>query len=599
MANRILQLLRSSQLYSSLAAAKTAVQGTNASAKDGEIRIARYNAGTEQAPEIKSLLCVFHNASGITPAGWTFVQDSDAANAALQTEVDAIETAVGLSESGAYQAPSGTNYLGETTSVMGALGALDTAVDGIQDAINAMDENENYGDNDTVTSDGKVITAVKQVDGAVSALSSDFSDLKLAGYSKTNDSGAIAATDTVEQAFSKLENGIAAVSGIDLLAEGDAIDIAEGTDTNAGKTVISAKYDNDTITLNNDGELQTALTLNYNAAVTTDGSEAPATITLQTTGANPTVLGTVNVSSIIGNGILQSTSYSTTTGILTLTFANADGSTTPVQVDLTDMFDVDDIAVKNDSTDFLTFAPVSPEAETGQALIGVKLADVTYTATSGNTPASLTVDTTNGKLLDASDAIPAINSYVADVLANANANLAVTAEGDAYVSATVDANVDNKHVIVESNVVTMANASSSNTGLADAYDVKNYVDTKVGAEETRATGAEQALNTVLTGSADGTYSTNIGGASVVADMNTIDSRLDAVEATAGTALQSVSPGNNAIGVGTKDANENQTISLVLDQTTANTDQGLTGSNNALQITSAGLFLSNVWDCGTY
>lgn len=611
MANRILQLLRSSQLYNDLAAAKTAVQNTSATAKDGEIRIARYKVPTgESSFEIKSLLCVYHNATGVTPAGWTFVQDSDAANAALQAEVDAIETGVGLGSNGSYTAPSGTTYLGSTTSVVNALTALDTAVDGVADAIAGMNLTQVGG------TSGDVITAVSQADGQVSASASALTDVLMTGYSKTSDSGAIAATDTVKQAFSKLENGIAAVSGIDLLAEGDAIEIAAGTGTNAGKTVVSVEYDNDTITLNNSGQLQTALTLNYNAAVTTTGSEAPATITLQTTGANPTVLGTVNVSSIIGNGILSSSSYSASTGILTLTFNNADGTTTAANVDLTDLFDVDDIGIATGSTDFISFNIPQNGGETGnsQALLGVKLADVTYTATSGNTPASLTVDTTNGKLLDASDAIPAISSYVSDVLANASTNLAVTADAvnnlngtamqtQPYVDAIdyADDNTlpDNKHVRVTANVVTMANATSSNTGLADAYDVKGYVDTEVGAEETRATGAEQALNTVLTGSASGTYTTNIGGNNVVADMNTIDSRLDAVEATAGTALQSVSPGNNAIGVGTKDANENQTISLVLDQTTANTDQTLTGQNNALQITSAGLFLSNVWDCGTY
>ena len=153
-------------------------------------------------------------------------------------------------------------------------------------------------------------------------------------------------------------------------------------------------------------------------------------------------------------------------------------------------------------------------SETGgsQAQFGVKLADVTYTATSGNTPANLTVDTTNGKVLDASDAIPAIKGYVDDVLANASTTLAVTAEGDDYVSASVDAATDNKHVVVATNVQdltatagtpgvygadgsqTTAPVAGTLSGTADsladgadiATKVKTYVDGAIAIEAARS-----------------------------------------------------------------------------------------------------------------
>ena len=44
----------------------------------------------------------------------------------LQTEVDAIETAVGLGTAGSFTAPSGTNYLGASTSVANMSVLLDT-----------------------------------------------------------------------------------------------------------------------------------------------------------------------------------------------------------------------------------------------------------------------------------------------------------------------------------------------------------------------------------------------------------------------------------------------------------------------------------------
>lgn len=50
------------------------------------------------------------------------------ADNALQTEIDAIETGVGLAANGSYVQPSGTNYLNSTLTLMGADVALDTQI---------------------------------------------------------------------------------------------------------------------------------------------------------------------------------------------------------------------------------------------------------------------------------------------------------------------------------------------------------------------------------------------------------------------------------------------------------------------------------------
>ena len=55
-------------------------------------------------------------------------------------------------------------------------------------------------------------------------------------------------------------------------------------------------------------------------------------------------------------------------------------------------------------------------------------------------------------------------------------------------------------------------------------------------------------------------------------------------------------GSNAITVSEKSA-KNQTISLKLDGTTK--PQGFTNADNVLSITSEGLYLSSIIDCGTY
>lgn len=262
---------------------------------------------------------------------------------------------------------------------------------------------------------------------------------------------------------------------------------------------IALAVDGKTIAKGNNG-LATALQLKYHAAVT-EGTPKGAYIALEdNTGAS--ISGSeIPVADIIGNGMLKSASYSETTGILTLTFATASGSDTTVEVDLGKLFDVDDIIINSTdgSRNYLSFDIANPAAETGQAVLSVKLADVTYTATdkTGDTPveANLTVDTTNGKMLDASDAIPAIKSYVDDKVQNASNNLAVTAEGDNYVSASVDATTDNKHVIVDSNVQDLT-ASAGTRGtwtVTDAGDGTAATKAITGETAASISGVAQSL----------------------------------------------------------------------------------------------------------
>ena len=63
---------------------------------------------------------------------------------------------------------------------------------------------------------------------------------------------------------------------------------------------------------------------------------------------------------------------------------------------------------------------------------------------------------------------------------------------------------------------------------------------------------------------------------------------DNINALEGNALTSVA-GGNGIEVSTKESNS-QTVSLKLDSVK---------TDNALTVSGDGLYLSNVWDCGTY
>ena len=205
-----------------------------------------------------------------------------------------------------------------------------------------------------------------------------------------------------------------------------------------------------------------------------------------------TELSTIPVSKIIGNGVLKTSTYDAATGILTLTFAQASGVDKAIEVDLKAMLDINDISIAEASKKYLevTLGTAGTEGDT-QAVFGAKIVK----------PAEASA--TNTGLVDAWDVKQYINGQTSD--------LAVTAEGDAHVSATVNADTDKRHVIVHTNVQNVAadagtrgKWSVSDTGVATLSGetapsisgvanslidgaqgveaVQTYVDAKVAAE---------------------------------------------------------------------------------------------------------------------
>ena len=214
-----------------------------------------------------------------------------------------------------------------------------------------------------------------------------------------------------------------------------------------------------------------------------------------------TELSSVLVSDIIGNGVLESSAYDKETGILTLNFKTAAGSTNPVEVNLAAMLDINDVLIADGSKKYLDVDLTG--SENSQAVFSVKTVKVKDAT-----------DVSTG-LADAKD--------VQDYVKSQTTDLAVTAAGDAYVSATVNADTDKKHVIVSTNVKdvtatagTRGEWSVSATGVASiagevaptisgvanslvdgakaAEAVKTYVDAKVAAEAAeRAAKIEAAV----------------------------------------------------------------------------------------------------------
>lgn len=185
-------------------------------------------------------------------------------------EVDKIETAVGLADDGTYIKKTGTTYLNDATTVEGEIDALDKALNGVQNRINGMNAGTVADDNkivsDVIQTNGKitastknvtdvklsgytvggdekvaetdtlgealgklqgqingmdkaaeavagqVVTTISEADGKVAEVKANVKDLQLGGYVKTDATGAIAGTDTINAALSKLENKANAIT---------------------------------------------------------------------------------------------------------------------------------------------------------------------------------------------------------------------------------------------------------------------------------------------------------------------------------------------------------------------------------------------------
>ena len=125
-------------------------------------------------------------------------------------EVDRVEAAVGLADNGTYIKKSGTNYLNDATTVEDEIDALDKALNGVQNQINGMDAG-------SVADDNKIVSDVTQDNGQITASVKNVTAVKLEGYAVGSDnSGKVAATDTLGEALGKLQGQI---NGMDKVAD--------------------------------------------------------------------------------------------------------------------------------------------------------------------------------------------------------------------------------------------------------------------------------------------------------------------------------------------------------------------------------------------
>ena len=268
----------------------------------------------------------------------------------------------------------------------------------------------------------------------------------------------------------------AANKGIEVTVSGEADDFKTYT--------IGAIVDGKTVTVGESG-ITAAKTLEYVAAL----GGVSAHIDLKNAAGE--VESTIQVSDIIGNGVIDHTSYNKETNSLSLFFKQADGTLKEEKVDMKELIDINDIFIGVDSQNYLK---VTNDASTATFDVKIKkMAEASYAE--GHIVTGL---------VDAADVKKYIDTQSSD--------LVVSAEGDDYIDASVDTSVDNKHVKVSADVQDIAvvagtvgvyNPEGAQTtapvhgtltgtekslvdGAQAATAIKSYVDGEVAIEAARA-----------------------------------------------------------------------------------------------------------------
>lgn len=457
---KTIQLLRSSSLYvptgdgatakTALENAKDALKGLTGR-KDGEIVLARYQ---ESGAEIKSVLGIYHAnpdlPSGST-AGWTFIQDvteSEGSAAALKAEIDKIEESVGLGNDGTYTGYTNDGVVGTTTTLKGT-------VDEIINYIKGLDLTEVGG------TSGDVITAVSQTDGKVSASKSPLTDVVMTGYAAdTTKTGAIAATDTLEQAFNKVENAITSAT---VKSTDKTVKITD----NNGKD-LSVNIDNTTLVKNSDtGVISSDLKIiKETSGLATNVKEQYKLVYGSSTSAIGEPINIYKDSALLSVKLLHATdSLKPTYDKATNTWTDiASASQTEANVALCYAYEDANGQVVVEAVPVGNFLRES-EFKNGLQVVGGEVSvlidpDSEKVTTAQDVQSDvLTVSASGVKVSN-------IQSAINYAVQNASADLAVSAQGDNYITAAVDAN-NNKKINVTADVQNLT-ATAGTPGVYNA-----------------------------------------------------------------------------------------------------------------------------------
>ena len=333
----------------------------------------------------------------------------------------------------------------------------------------------------------------------------------------------------------------------------------------------------------------TALTVvNDDKILTQTGTNVSSTLSLtydstnkliKLLGVNNANLGTVDASNFIKDGMLESAELITNpTGqpvgdYIKLTF-NTDAGKDPIYIEVTSLIDTYTSGNTNTLTvSGYTITPVTADVAanaTGLAVAGDVHAKIA--ATKGQDIQTITGETATTQ-----------GNYI-----------------NVKVSATKGENNNNYTLATTSNVTTqaVADATETNNGLSTAYDVKTYVDNKVGTTYTATGELEMSNGRVITHKTSGVTADtkgSVSGTTITVPTITVNAyghvtALGEQSYTVTYPTSSVIAGDGIkLSTATSENNTAYTVEIKLNDNT----------NDMLTVDENGLNLSNVWDCGSY
>lgn len=228
-----------------LDAEKTSLDGTNVQVKvtevDGKITAVNITDNTVNSTDVSNAITTAINSldyTGVTTGTGVYVTNVTEADGVIAATTASLPTVTAISEAG-KPITAVSESLGVISATAGTINAehvnvsysaiTATTVKGalaeIADEIDAMDKSA-----DVVA--GQVVTTVSESDGKVSETKANVKDLQLGGYAKSSSTGAIASTDTINEALSKLENKAAAITIANTDGSINVTTAATGTDIN-------------------------------------------------------------------------------------------------------------------------------------------------------------------------------------------------------------------------------------------------------------------------------------------------------------------------------------------------------------------------------
>ena len=222
-----IQFLRNGNPAETRQLAIDALEAQKANVADGSIILARYGSGAD----IKTLAgLVYVNGDTKTVT----IIDVEGASGDVQTLREEINAKLGTGVTSANTATAQLEALSGSTADTSAT----TSVEGAKRYADAKISELDYADTAVA---GQYVTQVTEADGKIAVTRDDVSSAVLNNYSKGSNATAVAATDTINDAISKLENQIDAASG----AIGTAISGLDYADTAVTGSYVSEVNETD------------------------------------------------------------------------------------------------------------------------------------------------------------------------------------------------------------------------------------------------------------------------------------------------------------------------------------------------------------------